>query len=86
MSRRLLIGVVILAAFVLGVIYAWRIAFVDGTELLFNSGWWLVLFAPFAGVLAAGLTRRTDPAIEGDKVLRDDGAAMLEAAQRLGSA
>jgi len=78
MSRRLLIGVVILAAFVLGVIYAWRIAFVDGTELLFNSGWWLVLLAPFAGVLAAGLTRRTDPVIEGDRVLRHDGPAMLE--------
>jgi len=78
MGRRLLIVVIIVAAFILGVIYAWRIAFVDGAALLFNSGWWLVLFAPFAGVLAAGLTRRKDPVIEGDKVLRHDGAAMLE--------
>jgi len=37
-------------------------------------------------VLAAGLTRRTDPVIEGDRVLRHDGPAMLEAAQKLGSA
>jgi len=78
MGRRLLIGAGIAAAFVLGMVYAWRIAFVDGTELLFNSGWWLVLLAPFAGALAAGLTRRKDPVIEGDRVLRHDGAAILE--------
>ena len=78
MGRRLLIAVIIVAAFFLGVIYAWRIAFIDGTELLFDSGWWLVLLAPLAGILAAGLTRRTDPVIEGDRVLRHDGPAMLE--------
>ena len=78
MGRRLLIGVVIAMAFVLGVVYAWRIAFVDGAELLFNSGWWLVLLAPFAGVLAAAFTRRQDPVIEGDRVLRHDGPAILE--------
>jgi formate dehydrogenase subunit gamma len=78
MGRRLLIGAVIAAAFVLGSVYAWRIAFIDGTELLFDSGWWLVLLAPFLGILAAGLTRRTDPVIEGDRVLRHDGPAMLE--------
>ena len=78
MGRRLLIGAVAAVIFVLGVFYAWRIAFVDGAALLFNSGWWLVLLAPFAGALAAGLTRRTDPVIEGDRVLRHDGAAILE--------
>ncbi len=78
MGRRLLIGAVVVAVFVLGSIYAWRIAFIDGTELLFDSGWWLIVLAPLAGVLAAGLTRRTEPAIEGDRVLRHDGPAMLE--------
>jgi len=78
MGRRLLIGAGIAAVFVLGMVYAWRIAFVDGTELLFDSGWWLVLLAPFAGALAAGLTRRKDPVIDGDRVLRHDGAAILE--------
>jgi formate dehydrogenase subunit gamma len=77
-SRRVLVGVVIAAAFVLGVVYAWRIAFVDGTALLFNSGWWLVLLAPFAGILAAGRTRRKDPVVEGERVLRHDDAAILE--------
>jgi formate dehydrogenase subunit gamma len=78
MGKRLLIGAVAVAAFVLGMVYAWRIAFVDGTELLFDSAWWLVLLAPLLGVLAAGLTRRTDPVIEGDRVLRHDGPAILE--------
>ena len=78
MGRRLLIAVIIVAAFILGVVYAWRIAFVDGAALLFNSGWWLVLLAPFAGMFAAGFTKRQDPRVEGDKVLRHDGAAMLE--------
>ena len=78
MGRRLLIVAVIAAVSVLGVIYAWRIAFVDGAALLFNSGWGLVLLAPFAGMLAAGLTRRKDPVIEGDRVLRHDGPAILE--------
>jgi formate dehydrogenase subunit gamma len=78
MGRRLLIGAIAAVAFVLGMVYAWRIAFADGTELLFDSGWWLVLLAPFLGVLAAGLTRRTAPVVEGDRVLRHDGPAMLE--------
>lgn len=78
MGRRLLIGAFVAAAFVLGVVYAWRAAFVDGAALLFNSGWWLVVLAPFVGVLAAGLTRRRDPVVEGDKVLRHDGPAILE--------
>ncbi len=46
--------------------------------LYFDSATWLVWLAPFAGVLAAGLTRRRDPVIEGDKVLRHDLAARIE--------
>ena len=34
--------------------------------------------APFAGILAAGLTGRQDPRIEGDRVLRHDTAAIVE--------
>lgn len=78
MGRRLLIGVLAGAAFALGLVLAWRAASVDGAALLFNSRWWLVLAAPFAGMLAAGLTRRREPAIEGDRVLRHDGAAIVE--------
>jgi formate dehydrogenase subunit gamma len=47
-------------------------------RLLFDSVTWLVWLAPFAGVLAAGVTRRRDPVVEGDRVLRHDGAAILE--------
>ncbi|MHB8050545.1 MAG: cytochrome b/b6 domain-containing protein [Coriobacteriia bacterium] len=47
-------------------------------ELYFDTATWLVWLAPFLGVLAAGLTKRKDPVIEGDKVLRHDGAARLE--------
>ncbi len=45
---------------------------------LFDSATWLVWLAPFIGVLAAGLTKRRDPAIEGDRVLRHDNAAIIE--------
>jgi len=45
--------------------------------LLFSSVGWLVFAAPFAGLLVAGFTRRQDPRVEGDHVLRHDGAAML---------
>jgi len=78
MSRRALVSVVLAVVFVLGVAWAWRVAGTDGAELLFDSAWWLVLAAPFAGLLAAGLTRRTDPRIEGDHKLRHDSAAILE--------
>ncbi|MBU4556081.1 MAG: cytochrome b/b6 domain-containing protein [Actinobacteria bacterium] len=47
-------------------------------ELLFDSATWLVWLAPFVGVLAAGLTKRKDPVVEGDRVLRHDKAAILE--------
>jgi formate dehydrogenase subunit gamma len=48
------------------------------TNLLFDSATWVVWLAPFAGILAAGLTKRQDPRIEGDRVLRHDGAAIIE--------
>jgi formate dehydrogenase subunit gamma len=77
-SRRALVAVAIAVAFALGIAYAFRVAAVEGSELLFDSGWWLVALAPFAGVFAAGLTKRKDPVIEGDRVLRHDGPAILE--------
>ena len=49
-----------------------------GGRLLFDSASWLVWLAPFVGLLAAGLTRRRDSVIEGNRVLRHDGAAILE--------
>jgi formate dehydrogenase subunit gamma len=48
------------------------------SSLLFDSAAWLVWLAPFAGALAAGYTKRRDPHIAGDRVLRHDGAAILE--------
>jgi formate dehydrogenase subunit gamma len=47
-------------------------------ELLFDSATWLVWLAPLVGVLAAGLTRRRDPSVIGDRVLRHDAAAIIE--------
>jgi len=47
-------------------------------ELLFDSATWLVWLAPLLGVFAAGLTKRKDPVVEGDRVLRHDKAAILE--------
>ena len=45
--------------------------------LLFDQLTWLVFAAPFSGLLAAGLSRRHDPAIHGDRVLRHDGPARV---------
>ena len=47
-------------------------------NLFFNSLTWAVWLAPFAGILAAGVTKRQDPRIEGDRVLRHDTAAIVE--------
>jgi len=47
-------------------------------RLLFDSSVWLVWLAPLVGIFAAGLTRRQDPRIEGDRVLRHDTAAIVE--------
>jgi len=48
-----------------------------GQQLLFDTSTWLVWLAPFAGVLAAGLSKRRDPVIEGDRVLRHDAPARI---------
>lgn len=77
MSRRALVSIVIGLALLLGSYLAWQAATTEGTELFWDSAWWLVFAAPFAGILASGLTRRVDPHIDGDKVLRHDGAAIL---------
>ncbi|MCK8114824.1 cytochrome b/b6 domain-containing protein [Anaerosoma tenue] len=78
MARRAIAGALAVLAFIVGIAYAVRSASAEGAGLLFDSATWLVWLAPFAGVLAAGLTRRRDPVIEGDRVLRHDGAAIVE--------
>lgn len=80
MSRRTLAFAALLLglAFAGGIVYAIQVASAEGSELLFDSGWWLIVAAPFAGMLLAGFTKREDPRIEGDKVLRHDSAAILE--------
>jgi formate dehydrogenase subunit gamma len=78
MARRGAVGAAIALAYAIGVIYAVRMAQDTGAVLLFNSATWVVWLAPFAGVFAAALTKRHDPRVEGDEVLRHDGAAMLE--------
>lgn len=47
-------------------------------ELLFDSATWLIVLAPFLGILAAGFTERRDPYVDGERVLRHDKAAILE--------
>lgn len=47
-------------------------------DLWFDSATGLIWLAPFLGIMLAGLTRRKDPRIEGERVLRHDGAAILE--------
>jgi formate dehydrogenase subunit gamma len=76
-KKRGLIGGALAAAVAIALALAIRAASVDGAALLFNSGGWVVWLAPFAGVFAASLTRRVDPRVEGDMVLRHDGAAIL---------
>lgn len=41
-------------------------------ELLFNSATWLVWIAPFAGIFAASISKRRNPHVDGDRVLRHD--------------
>lgn len=45
--------------------------------LWFDSATWMVWFAPFLGVLAAGLSKRRDPVIDGERVLRHDVPARI---------
>lgn len=49
-------------------------------EILFSSQGWLVWLMPFIGILAAGLTKRTDPHIDrkNGRVFRHDRAAIVE--------
>ena len=47
-------------------------------HLLFNILWPLLILAPFFGLLVAGRTKRHETFIDGDRVLRHDGAARLE--------
>lgn len=46
-------------------------------ELLFDSSTWLVWLAPLVGILAAGLSRRRDPRVEGARVFRHDVPARI---------
>jgi formate dehydrogenase subunit gamma len=76
-KRGLMVGIAVVAV-AIALAFAIKAASIDGSELLFNSGAWAVLLAPLTGVLAGALTERHDPRIEGDRVLRHDGAAILE--------
>ncbi len=78
MTRRALVGIITMLLFIVGIVYAVRMAAVDGSQLLFDSLWWMVLATPFLGVFAAAFTTRQDPRIEGSRVLRHDDAAILE--------
>ena len=75
--RGLIVGVLVLAV-AIALAFAVKAASADGSQLLFNSGGWAVLLAPFVGVFAAPMTRRVDPHVDGEKVLRHDGAAILQ--------
>lgn len=46
--------------------------------LLFDTATWLVWLAPFAGVFLAAFSRRRDPKIVGNRVLRHDTVAIVE--------
>jgi len=78
MRGRATFGVAIALAFSLALAYAVRYAAVEGSELLFDSATWILWLAPFAGMAAAAATKRRDPVVEGDRVLRHDDAAILE--------
>lgn len=77
MGKRSMVALAVFVAFAVLTAYAVLQAMADGSELLFDSAAWLLFAAPFAGVLASGVTKRVDPRIEGDKVLRHDGPAIL---------
>jgi len=78
MTGRRLVGVFFALAFVASIVFAWRHGYFGDAELLFDSMWWLVALAPFVGLLCAGLTRRAEPKIDGDKIVRHDTAARIE--------
>src|SRR5574340_414066 len=45
--------------------------------LWFDTATWLIALAPFAGILAAGVSKRRDPRIVGARVLRHDAPAIV---------
>jgi formate dehydrogenase subunit gamma len=76
-QRRALVAIALAVVAIISIIAAWRLAYASGTDLLFNSGWPLIFVALFAGFGAAAISKRHDPEIVGDKVLRHDSPAML---------
>jgi formate dehydrogenase subunit gamma len=78
MNKKTLTGVLLAVLLIIGLVAGWLYAFQEGNELLFNRSWVGLLLAAFLGLLMAGFTRRQQPKIIGDKVLRHDNAAILE--------
>lgn len=76
--RRLTIALVLAAVVAIAAVFAWQRAYMPNNDLLFNRYWWLVMVMPFVGLLLASVTRRHDPEVVGDKVLRHDDPAILE--------
>jgi len=48
------------------------------SNLWFDTATWMVWLVPFVGIFLAAFTKRQDPRIEGDRVLRHDKAAITE--------
>ena len=76
--RRIVAAVVAFIALATALIFAWQHTFIPDADLLFNKFWWVLILIPFLGLALAAVTKRQDPRVEGDKVLRHDDAAMLE--------
>jgi formate dehydrogenase subunit gamma len=47
------------------------------TAFLFDNLWWVIFIAAFFGILLGSLWKRVDPFINGQQVLRHDGAARI---------
>ncbi len=77
-ARRLAVAVTLAAVVAVASVFAWQMAYAPGNELLFNRLWWLVIVTPFLGLLLASVTKRHDPEVVGDRVLRHDDPAILE--------
>lgn len=85
MFRRILTAILALSLFAAGCWYAVDstrlVAFEQGGDvytLLFDRFAWLVWLAPFAGLVVSGYTGRQAARIERGRVLRHDGAAIVE--------
>lgn len=85
MLRRILTTITALAVLGAGCWYAVSstrlVAFEQGGDvytLLFDRFAWLVWLAPFAGLVVSGYTERRPSRIERGRVLRHDGAAIVE--------